>query len=383
MNRVSLTLLRTANFGLNNNISGSSFLNANKLFCSQSSSIGDEMDLKKVVQVLQGFAPNSLAESWDNVGLLVEPSSSKIVRKIALCNDLTTDVMSECVESNTDLIISYHPPIFSPLKRLTMSKWKEQIVISCIKNDIALYSPHTSFDAVASGVNDWLISPYGSGDVQPISQSKSFGNGNSNQVTLQVDPEMYDVARSVLDSLDGVSLDQSDTKGTLTLACSEKKLSSIVNLFSERPGLFKDIRINKLEKVPIAGTGAGRTIKLDSAISLREAVERTKKHLGLPHVRLALGQNQSLDSPVTSVAVCAGAGTSVLAGVPADLLVTGEMPHHVVLDAVHAGSSVILCEHSNTERGYLTGFAEKLSAMLNDKVEVFVSTQDRERLVVV
>jgi hypothetical protein len=91
MNRVSLTLLRTANFGLNNNISGSSFLNANKLFCSQSSSIGDEMDLKKVVQVLQGFAPNSLAESWDNVGLLVEPSSSKIVRKIALCNDLVTN----------------------------------------------------------------------------------------------------------------------------------------------------------------------------------------------------------------------------------------------------------------------------------------------------
>ena len=34
-------------------------------------------------------------------------------------------------------------------------------MISCIKNDIALYSPHTSFDAVASGVNDWLISPYG------------------------------------------------------------------------------------------------------------------------------------------------------------------------------------------------------------------------------
>jgi len=39
--------------------------------------------------------------------------------------------------------------------------FQEQIVISCIKNDIALYSPHTSFDAVASGVNDWLISPYG------------------------------------------------------------------------------------------------------------------------------------------------------------------------------------------------------------------------------
>jgi putative NIF3 family GTP cyclohydrolase 1 type 2 len=34
-------------------------------------------------------------------------------------------------------------------------------VISCVKNDIALYSPHTSFDSVAAGVNDWLIEPYG------------------------------------------------------------------------------------------------------------------------------------------------------------------------------------------------------------------------------
>jgi hypothetical protein len=48
----------------------------------------------------------------------------------------------------------------------------------------------------------------------------------------------------------------------MTLTCGEQKLSAIVNLFSERQGLFKDIRINKLEKVPIAGTGAGRTIKL-------------------------------------------------------------------------------------------------------------------------
>ena len=52
-------------------------------------------------------------------------------------------------------------------------------------------------------------------------------------------------------------------------------------------------------------------------------------------------------------------------------------------DAVEACSSVILCEHSNSERGFLTGFAKKLEALLDNKVQVFVSTQDRERLVVV
>ncbi len=54
-----------------------------------------------------------------------------------------------------------------------------------------------------------------------------------------------------------------------------------------------------------------------------------------------------------------------------------------IQDAVHAGSSVILCEHSNSERGFLTGFSSHIRGLLKDKVEVFVATQDRERLVVV
>ena len=56
---------------------------------------------------------------------------------------------------------------------------------------------------------------------------------------------------------------------------------------------------------------------------------------------------------VSSIAVCAGSGSSVLKGVEADVYITGEMSHHEVLDAVSCRRTVILCEHSNTERGYL------------------------------
>ena len=41
-----------------------------------------------------------------------------------LTNDLTEDVLEECVEKKADLIVSYHPPIFRPLKRLTQENWK-------------------------------------------------------------------------------------------------------------------------------------------------------------------------------------------------------------------------------------------------------------------
>ena len=60
--------------------------------------------------------------------------------------------------------------------------------------------------------------------------------------------------------------------------------------------------------------------------------------------------------------------------------ITGEMSHHEVLDAVHSGTSVILCEHSNTERGYLKLFAKKLTGMLDNHVEVVVSEKDTDPL---
>lgn len=80
------------------------------------------------------------------------------------------------------------------------------------------------------------------------------------------------------------------------------------------------------------------------------------------------------------MAVCAGSGSSVLRGVKADLYLTGEMSHHDVLDAVCKGTSVVLCDHSNTERGFLKVVQVRLQDVLKSQVEVLVSLQDSEPL---
>lgn len=82
------------------------------------------ISLKRVTEAINTFADISLAASWDNVGLLVEPTSSKNVHHILLTNDLTENVMREAIDLKVDLIVSYHPPIFAPIKRLTNSSWK-------------------------------------------------------------------------------------------------------------------------------------------------------------------------------------------------------------------------------------------------------------------
>lgn len=128
---------------------------------SHSTHRSDLMDLKDVLQVMEQLAPLSLAESWDNVGLLVEPSKCRPIKIILLTNDLTVAVMEEAEAMSCDLIVSYHPPLFLPIKRLVKKDWKQLLAVRAIESGIAIFSPHTSWDSVKGGVNDWLVGGLG------------------------------------------------------------------------------------------------------------------------------------------------------------------------------------------------------------------------------
>lgn len=86
---------------------------------------------------------------------------------------------------------------------------------------------------------------------------------------------------------------------------------------------------------------------------------------------------------IKSVAVCAGSGSSVLRGANADLWLTGEMSHHEVLDATHQGSTVVLTDHSNSERGFLKILQPRLQNLFDQEVQVLVSKKDRDPLEIV
>ena len=70
----------------------------------------------------------------------------------------------------------------------------------------------------------------------------------------------------------------------------------------------------------------------------------------------------------------------MLAGRDADVLLTGEMGHHDVLAAVERGANVVLCEHTNTERGFLRIFARRLRQRLGKDVAVALARADAEPL---
>lgn len=127
---------------------------------------------------------------------------------------------------------------------------------------------------------------------------------------------------------------------------------------------------------------------MDEKTTLSSLQERVKKHLGLAQLQVA-SRADSPDNEVQSVAICAGSGGSMLVGVNADVYFTGEMSHHEVLASVASGRNVILCGHTNTERGYLPVLASKLRvefAKLEGEEKMFeaasvhISQEDRHPL---
>ncbi len=98
------------------------------------------------------FAPLPLQDGFDNAGLQIGLTDAEVTG-VLLCLDVTEAVIDEAIASGCNLIVSHHPLIFSPLKRITGSSYVERCVLKALANGIAIYSAHTNLDNAPGGVN--------------------------------------------------------------------------------------------------------------------------------------------------------------------------------------------------------------------------------------
>lgn len=124
--------------------------------------------------------------------------------------------------------------------------------------------------------------------------------------------------------------------------------------------------------------GLGRLLRLSRPLRLPSLRRRVAKHIDIPRLRVAASERHSSGAPIETIALCPGAGGSIVEQTQADLWLTGEMRHHDLLAATENGTSVLLTEHSNSERGYLPRFAKKLEAALDGETRVLCSKKDRD-----
>lgn len=111
------------------------------------------MNINKVVDALEQYAPLPLQEGYDNAGLQVGLTETVEVSGALLCLDVTEQVVDEAIEKGCNLIVSHHPLIFRKLARIADENYVQRTVRKAIKHDIAIVSMHTNMDAAKGGVN--------------------------------------------------------------------------------------------------------------------------------------------------------------------------------------------------------------------------------------
>lgn len=110
------------------------------------------MKIKEILPILEEMAPLAYAEDFDNVGLLVGNPEQEI-KGILVCHDALENVIDEAIARNCQLVVCFHPIIFSGLKKITGANYVERAVVKAIKNDLAIYAVHTALDNHREGVN--------------------------------------------------------------------------------------------------------------------------------------------------------------------------------------------------------------------------------------
>ena len=336
--------------------------------------------LGQLLDAMACIAPLDYAESWDNVGLLVAPSAGReqTIHRVVLTIDMTPAVYDEAIENGADVIVAYHPPIFSGLKSLWPRDPKIACVIDAVRRGLAVYSPHTALDAAPGGINDWLIDGLGvSRDRAPLRTHAARGDGTHLVVARAVDSAIP----LILDAFAAIGVVRASDDRRVELVVHGTALPAAASALANI-GCVWDV--TPLAERPVPGVGPGRRAALCAPVSLDTLVTRIKARLGLAHVRVAAAVRHRDGQAVESVAVCPGAGGSLFEGVSdVDLFLTGEMRHHDVLAQVASGASVVLTDHTNTERPYLPTLADRLRAALGDDLDVRVAKHDSDPLRIV
>lgn len=138
------------------------------------------MNLQKIANYLEAWAPKELAADWDNIGLQIG-APKKEIKKILIALDVDTQCLEKITSQNYDLVITHHPLFFTPLKSINYQTDIGRIIKTFIETDTALYSAHTNLDKAQDGVNDQLIKDY---DLDPKTGS-DFEDGFGKIITLQ------------------------------------------------------------------------------------------------------------------------------------------------------------------------------------------------------
>ncbi|AVM01076.1 Nif3-like dinuclear metal center hexameric protein [Gordonia iterans] len=346
--------------------------------------------LGEVVARLDDAYPPRLAESWDAVGLVCGDPADEVSAAL-VCVDVTEAVVDEALASGAQLILAHHPLLLRGVESVAADTPKGRLIHRLIRGGCALFAAHTNADKVRGGVSDALADVLGLQATTPLQPEPAqpldkwvvmVPEGN----TEQVSEAMFDAGCGAIGDYRDCMWSVVGTGQFLPLDAANPAVGAIGDLTrvdearvevvaprGRRTAVLEALRAAHPYEEPAfdvfaqvaldSDVGLGRIGRLAEPMSLREFVSDVGRVL--PTAPWGVRAAGDPDAAVSTVAVCGGAGDSLIGAATAagaDVYLTADLRHHVVDEALRSGSPALIdAGHWATEFPWCVGAAELLA----------------------
>lgn len=344
------------------------------------------------ITLLHDRYPPAHAEPWDAVGLHVGDLAEDTVRGVLVALDVTRGTLQEAADVGADLLVAHHPLLFRPLGRLTADTAPGRLALQAARAGIAVAAAHTNVDKAVDGTSHPAAAVLGLVGLRPLDPLPAPALA---KLVTFVPTAHSEAVRAALAEVGAGRIGDYDGCSFRTAGTGAFRPGAGTSPSIGRPGELEEVQEDRLEVVlpesllpvamaalqavhpyeevpvdrypllpdaPSAERGLGVVGDLPAPTPVSHLRDALAEGLRNPLVRLAA---EDRDAPVTRVAVVGGAGGSHAdqarrAG--AQVLVTGDVGHHVALDAMAMGLAVIDAGHFGTEWMAMRALADGLRA---------------------
>lgn len=341
------------------------------------------------LDLLDELYPSRHAASWDNVGLQVGDTAWPVER-VMLTLDVTSDVVAEAAAVPATLLVAHHPLLFRPLERLTPSTAAGKVALAAAQAGVAVTAAHTNLDVATdgAGTSQPVADVLGVVHRRPL-RSSTTESSRCKLVAFVPGAVVDDVLDAVSlagagrigdyercsfrvlgtgtfrplpgtnpHSGEGIGVDAAEEEFRLEVEVERSGVGPVISaLLAAHP--YEEVAYDLVPLLDGADVGLGIVGDLLEPRTLAQIARVIREELPSPHLRFA----GDPDRVVSRVAVVGGAGDSMTGaalGAGADVYVTGDLRHHVTLDALELGLAMIDAGHHATEAAALPAWRERL-----------------------
>lgn len=340
------------------------------------------MTTRELQRAIESLADPALQEDWDNTGWNINLHND--IRAVMVCLDCTQAVVAQAAEKGCGAIISHHPLLFHPLRKIDSAKMPGRVIADLMRHQISLYCAHTSCDSAAGGINTWLGRTLGLENTQPLRPCAA----KMYKMSVTVPAAAADAVRSAMTDAGAGAFGLYDNctfssagRGTFrplpganpalgtpgqTEEVAEIRIEALVGV-SRLAAVQKAVRLAHPYEVPAVDVweledvrgrreGLGIAGSLSSPVTLAQFLQRVREKLDCGMLRFS----GDPAAKIVRVGICGGGGHDLIADAVkagCDVFLTGELRHNSYLDYDIA---LVEAGHYDTEKCFVQIMADTL-----------------------